>query len=190
MNPTRHKHLRAVWASVGCAVLVAPAAAAATELRLSGGASAAGTEWPGDVAGWTSLKLGVRFVDLVGVFAQGRLGYALVDDRILSLISVGAELHGRIGPTRPYVLLAALHQHEETRQLVYDDPVASVFGIGDGIRHRAGGELGLGIEIPFYRKDPVEAFVGVDASAKIFPDDLGPMLYAGAGLSIGVNHAL
>jgi hypothetical protein len=33
-------------------------------------------------------------------------------------------------------------------------------------------------------------FGTVDASAKLFPDDLGPMVYAGGGLHLGMGYDL
>ncbi len=74
--------------------------------------------------------------------------------------------------------------------MVANDFGSALFGVGDGIRHRAGGEMGLGAELPVYVDGDLSLFAGIDATAKLFPDDLGPMLYVGGGATFGVGYAL
>jgi hypothetical protein len=180
-------------AGTACALAVfvaAPATARATDYQLALGASAAGSEWRGDAIGYSSLKTGLRFGDIAGPYLQGRVGYGTVDERLLTLLSLGGQIWGRIGGTRPYARLAFLHQHEESMSVVAGDFGSALFGVGDGIRHRAGGELGAGLDIPLVRRDDLTLFGTVDASAKLFPDDLGPMVYAGGGLHLGMGYDL
>src|SRR5262245_233899 len=92
--------------------------AEAGDFRVEIGSTAAGTEWRGDGAGDGWLKLVYRFIDLIGLYVQGYEGYGLVDDRMLTLLSIGGQVWGRIGPTRPYGRLGFLHQHEESLSVV------------------------------------------------------------------------
>lgn len=164
--------------------------AEAGDIRTEVGASAGGTGWRGDAIGYTSLKLGYRFIDVIGLYGQGQLGYGVVDERMLTCLSLGAQAWARLGITRPYARLSFVHQHEESLSVVAGDVGSAIFGIGEGIRHRAGGELGLGLDIPFAERDSWEFYAAADAWAKWFPDDLGPAIYAGGGASLGVNYAL
>lgn len=164
--------------------------AEAADFQLELGADAAGSEWRGDFTGSGSLKLGFRFIDLLGFYFQGREGYGLVDQRMITQLALGGQIWGRLGPTRPYARLAALHQHEESLSVVAGDVGTMLLGIGDGIRHRFGGELGVGLQVPFWKKRDLQFFAGVDVYAKLIPDDLGPLVQAGGGLSLGLNYAL
>lgn len=164
--------------------------ASATDFQLTVGADAAGSEWRGDFAGSGSLKLGFRFVDLIGVYFQGREGYALVDQRFITQLALGTQIWGTLGVTRPYARLAVVHQHEESLAVVAGDVGSMLIGIGDGIRHRFGGELGAGLDVPFYKKRDLSFFAGVDVYAKLLPDDLGPLVQAGGGFNLGMSYAL
>ena len=173
-----------------CAMLSGADSAHAHDFQLEMGADATGTEWRGDFVGSGSLKLGFRFVDLVGVYVQGREGYGLVDQRMITELALGTQVWGRLGITRPYARLAAFHQHEESLAVIAGDVSSMFLGIGDGIRHRFGGELGVGLHIPFWKKKDLSFLAGVDAYAKLTPDDLGPWVQAGGGFSLGMNYAL
>ena len=76
------------------AVVVYAPHADPAELRASGSASALGTSWRGDVAGYGGVEIGARFFGLVGPYVSGALGIGSVDDRMLTAISVGAQLWG------------------------------------------------------------------------------------------------
>jgi hypothetical protein len=172
------------------ASLLTTVEARAGDFRLEVGSTAAGTEWRGDVAGYGSLKLGYRFIDLIGLYVQGQEGYAIVDQRMLTLVSIGGQVWGRIGPTRPYGRLGFLHQHEESLSVVVDDVGGAIFGVGDGIRHRFGGEVGVGLDVPFFEREKVVLYAAIEGSAKIFPDELGPKVYAGGGVSFGSSFLI
>jgi hypothetical protein len=154
------------------------------------GAAGAASSWQGDGAAYGSLKLGLRFADLVSIHYLGKLGYGGVDTRMLTFLSLGAQVWGRIGTLRPYARIAAVHQHEEPVQAIEDDRWGALFGVGDGIRHRMGGEGGLGVDIPLYRRKAVELFSSVEGSIDWFPDPRGPEWYGGGGVAIGVNYIL
>lgn len=165
--------------------------AEAADFRLELGTTAAGTTWRGDVATYGHLKLGFRFFDLFGPYVQGQEGYGVVDQRLLTLVALGMQIWTPpLGPVRLHGRMAFVHQHEESLSVVAGDFGSALFGIGDGIRHRAGGEAALGVDLPLWSRNDFELFGAVDASAKLFPDDLGPIVYAGGGLTLGFNYAL
>ncbi len=164
--------------------------ASAAEFQLEVGADAAGTEWRGDVVSSGSLKLGFRFMDMLGVYFHGREGYGLVDQRMMTQLALGAQIWGRLGITRPYARLSAIHQHEESLAVIAGDVGSMFLGIGDGIRHRFGGELGLGLQVPFWERKDLSFFAGGEGYAKLMPDDLGPFVQAGGGFNLGLTYAL
>ncbi len=168
---------------------VAPAAARAGELQLAFGAAGEATTWEGDSAVYSSLQVGWRFRDLVSVDFLGRLGYGAVDDRMLTYLSVGAELWGRLGSTRPHLRLGLVHQHEEPVAAIDADPFGAALGVGDGIRHRAGGQISAALDVPIGRLWRRPLFVSAGAQVTSFPDDRGPDLYWGAGASLRWNWA-
>lgn len=171
-------------------VLSGSRAASAGDFQLALGAAGAGTEWRGDAAVYSSLELGYRFADIVGIYAMGRLGYGSVDERMLTLLGIGAQIWGRIGVVRPYARLGFAHQHEESLVVVRDDVGGALFGVGDGIRHRAGGDAAIGVDVPFFRRDHVELFGTVEGYALWFPNTQGPNVYAGGGVGIGMSYWL
>jgi hypothetical protein len=134
--------------------------------------------------------VGYCFGDLVAVDTVGRLGYGTVDDRVITYLSVGGTLYGRLGRVRPYVRLAVVHQHEEPMPGLRNDPFGAVFGVGDGIRHRGGLGSSLGLDVPVQRINSTEIVLGVDTSGVWFPDPRGPKLYAGGSLWLGLNFGL
>jgi hypothetical protein len=181
-----------VWLAVAMLALTMTARSAeAADFRLEVGTTAAGTSWRGDAATYGHLKLAFRFFDLFGPYGQGHLGYGVVDERLLTLLALGAQIWTPpLGPARIHGRLAFLHQHEESISVVAGDYASALFGIGDGIRHRAGGEAGLGVDLSLWTRNDFELFGAVDASAKLFPDDLGPLVYVGGGLHLGFNYTL
>lgn len=185
--------LASIFTSVAAAAIAlaaAPSSASATELQVAVAAGGETSTWRSDAAAFGSLKLGVRFADLVGIYALGRLGYANVDERMLTLVELGGQLWGRLGPTRPFVRLALTHQHEETLASVKAEPGGAIFGVGDGIRHRAGGELGVGLDYVFKQTKSIGWFASGEGVFSLFPDPRGPVFYGGANVGLGFNYAL
>jgi hypothetical protein len=171
-------------------VLAMPTRAAAGEIQVATGPGAYASSWRTDATFGQALKVGYRFADLVAVDALGRLGYGTVDQRAITYLSVGGTLYGRLGPLRPYVRLAVVHQHEEPSPGVRADPYGTVFGVGDGIRHRAGFGSSLGVEYVVQKMKHLDLFVGLDTSGVWFPDPRGPKIYAGGALWLGLNFGL
>ena len=168
-----------------------PAPASAGEIQIASGPGAYASTWRGDGTFGQALKLGYRFADRIAIDTIGRLGYGTVDDRVITYLSLGGTLYGRIGPVRPYVRLAFVHQHEEPSPGVRADPYGTVFGVGDGIRHRAGFGSSLGLDLPVQKtKSGTEVTIGIDTSGVWFPDPRGPKLYAGGALWLGLAFGL
>ncbi|MEZ4295267.1 MAG: hypothetical protein R3B70_09860 [Polyangiaceae bacterium] len=167
-----------------------PRPASAGDFRLNVSLSGAGSEWRDDGAVWGGLGLGYRFFDLVGVYALGRLGYGSVDQRMLTLLALGAQIWGRLGPTRPYARIAFIHQHEEPVAAVEQNVGGAVFGVGDGIRHRAGAEGALGLDWTFYEKLPWSLFANAEASFAGLPNSSGPGFYVLGSVGLGVHYTL
>lgn len=176
-------------AALGLA-LSAPLPARATDVRLNLSLSGAGSEWRSDAAAWGGLGLGARFLDLIGIYALGRFGYGSVDQRMLTLLAIGAQIWGRLGPTRPYARIAFIHQHEEPIPAVEQNVGGAIFGVGDGIRHRGGAEGALGVDWTFYQKLPWSVFANAEASFAGFPNSSGPGWYILGGVGLGIHYTL
>jgi hypothetical protein len=157
------------------------------DVQIVAGSQLQASTWRGDIASANFARFAYRFADLAGIYAHGRLGYATVDTRFLTQVSLGLQLWGKIAGLRPYVRLGGLHQHEETLSVIANNYLKAVFGIGDGIRHRAGGELGVGLEVPFFKRKNTTFFAGSDFSTQWFPDNLGPQWYWNVGTILGVS---
>lgn len=196
MSPSRRRGLRRVlhafflFLVLFLGVALAPSAAEAGEIQLASGPGVYGSSWRGDSSFGQALRVGYRFGDLVAIDSVGRLGYGTVDERVITYLSLGGTLYGRIGRVRPYVRLAFVHQHEEPLPGVREDPFGTVFGVGDGIRHRGGFGSSLGLDLPVYKGKSTELVVGIDTSGVWFPDPRGPKLYAGGALWLGLNFGI
>jgi hypothetical protein len=185
------KHVVPLLAAAAIAIATLwPRAAHAHDARLNISLSGAGSEWGSDAAAWGGLGLGFRFFDLVGIHAIGRFGYGTVDQRMLTLLAIGAQIWGRIGPTRPYARIAFIHQHEEPIAAVEQNIGGAIFGVGDGIRHRGGAEGALGVEWPFFQRLPWGLFASAELSFAGFPNSSGPGWYFLGSLGFGVQYTL
>ena|SRR5688572_7228608 len=162
----------------------APAAAHAGELQIALGAAGEATTWEGDSAVYSSLQIGWRFRERVSIDFLGRLGYGQVDDRMLTYFSVGAGLWGRWGSTRPHLHLGVVHQHEEPIAVLEANPFEALLGVGDGIRHRAGGQISAAIDLPIGRLWRHPLFLSLGLQATRFIDDRGPGVQWGAGVGL------
>ena len=86
------------------ALLLVPSTAHAIEAQVATGPVANGSNWRTDGALSQSLKLGIRFADIASIDAVSRFGYATVDDRTLTYLSLCSTLYGRIGGfARPFI---------------------------------------------------------------------------------------
>ncbi|MBU52796.1 MAG: hypothetical protein CL920_29240 [Deltaproteobacteria bacterium] len=171
-------------------LLAIPSHAKAGDLRASLGIGGAGTEWRGDGVACTQLKLGYRHWGFLGVFTDINLDYAAVDQRFITLISLGIQAWGKIGKFRPFGRLLILHQHEESLSVIAGDFIKAILGVGDGIRHRGGIGFAVGTEYEFLKKGKWVFFLSGEAFLKWFPGDMGPVMYAGGRLAIGFNYGI
>ena len=191
MSPsTRRFFARTAPALLALAALSMPGSASAGEIQVAAGPGVYGSSWRGDATGGSALRLGYRFADVIAVDYIGRLGYGTVNDRVITYLSLGATVYGRVWKLRPYARLAFVHQHEESTSAVKDDPWGATFGVGDGIRHRGGGGTSLGLDLPLMKTKVVELTLGIDSSAAYFPDPRGPKVYAGGALWLGMNFGI
>ncbi|MBX3201722.1 MAG: hypothetical protein KF850_17050 [Labilithrix sp.] len=167
-------------------------ARAGAEVQVASGPVVQGSSWRGDAALAQSLKLGVRFKEIVAIDALTRLGYATVDQRVLTYLSLGASLYGKLagGRLRPFGRLALVHQHEEPMSAYRHDPFGALFGVGDGIRHRGGFAGSLGTDLVIARGASSAFLLGVDVNSTWFPDPRGPAVYFGGGLWAGLDYSL
>lgn len=167
-----------------------PRTASAADFYVEGTMLGEGSTWRGDGLIQGGIRSGFEFGDIVGVEAQARIGYGAVDERILELIGIGTKLSIPIKPISPHLRLAALHQHEEPAAAASEDPFGAAVGVGDGIRHRFGGEGAIGVDWFFAKVKRVTFQATVEAYGDVFPDKKGPLFYGGGGLAIGLQYKI
>lgn len=147
-----------------------------------GGSSA----WSGDPVTYGGLTLGLRLYQIFTPFAQGRLGYGRIDQRLLTLLSLGLCAGGYIGDRfYPRGFISFSHQHEESMASVDEEPGGAIFGVGAGIRHRAGVQLGAGFDIVLQRTPQYEVTAGPEISTLFMTYSTGPGFYGMIGLVAG-----
>jgi hypothetical protein len=172
---------------VALALLTGPASAGELDMNL--GLQATTTGWPDDNGGGPMLEAGWWFRPWLAATFVGKSQYATVDDRIMSYFSVNAALRRELGPVRLTGSLGVVHQHEESRAAIMEQPVQSLFGVGDGIRHRMASRAGFSLGLPFSTHDHGDYFVALDIDGTVFADtDRGPRWMTSAGLSIGFTY--
>jgi hypothetical protein len=172
-------------------VMMLAASASAGELDLDAGLTATTTAWPGDHGGGAALDASWWFRDWIGASFVAKEQYATVDDRLLSYFSINVAARHPAGPLRLTGTLGIVHQHEEPRSALMDAPFEAALGVGDGIRHRAGGRAGVQLALPVKQLAHGDVYVALDLDATVFADDdRGPRWMAGAGLAIGFTRRL
>jgi len=149
-----------------------------------------GSSWSGDFAGGGLLRLGYRFKRVVSLDFVGWEQLATVDQRMDTGLTFGVTGFIPLQRVRPSLRVFAIHQHEEGTVSVSQNAGGFLFGIGSGIRHRAGGGLTLGAEIPFLKRGQLEWVVLAELQGIWFPDPLGPTFYYGGNIGIGFNYSI
>jgi hypothetical protein len=163
----------------------------AHEIVVASGGGMLASTWRGDVAAYAPLWLGYRYKRLVSLDALTRLGYATVDQRVLTYLSLGGTIWAHLGKVQPYFRLALVHQHEESRAAIDADPHGALFGVGNGIRHRGGYAASTGFLVPLQRARRLgHWYVGLETWATYFPDNRGPAIYAGGSGWLGFAFRL
>jgi hypothetical protein len=171
----------------------APAAATDVEAVAAGGAAAYASTWRGDFGAGATIRAGARFAHWIQPDVQLGESFATVNERMNTALTIGISLFLPLDSVRPYLRLYAIHQHEEGLVSVEYTPGGFLFGIGPGIRHRAGGGLELGVELPMHRSLSGRATTALfaEVNADYFPDPtLGPSAYAGLDVGIALDYLL
>ncbi len=175
-----------VLALAAGASLLPVAVAHAGELDLNVGLQATTTEWPEDHGGGASLDLGYWFTEHFGVKFIGKEHYAVVDDRLMTYLSLNAAAHHELGRVKVTGAAGVVHQHEETRETLMEAPFSAALGIGDGIRHRAGGRAGVSLGVPVFAYSRGEGYLAFDLDVTMFTEDTrGPRWMSSGGVSFG-----
>ncbi len=175
---------------LGLFILTVSAVAKAGEIQVDAGTTLLGSSWQGDFAGGGLLRLGYRFARVVSIDFVGWEQMAIVDERFDTGLTFGVTGFIPLKRVRPSLRIFAIHQHEEGAVSVAQTPGGFIFGIGSGIRHRAGGGLTLGAEIPLGKNKDLEWILFAELQSIWFPDALGPTFYYGGNLGIGFNYSL
>lgn len=173
---------------VGVAAVVKPPR---VELLARLGIAAGASSWRGDPVGYGALAIGLRLFRALTVFGMARMGYAPVDERILTMLSLGLEGGYPIrGKYYPYARLGFVHQHEESVAAAASDPLATPLGIGTGIRHRAGLQAGVGCDFVVRRGRRGDLTLGPEVTVAYLSYSSGPHFYGLVGLQAGGSLAL
>jgi hypothetical protein len=163
--------------------------ARAGELDLDLGGQATTTAWRDDHGGGAALAATWFFRPWLGAAFVGKEQYATVDDRFLSYFSVNAVVRHPLGRLRVLGMLGVVHQHEEPRAVIMEQPLESALGVADGIRHRYATRAGVSLALPFRAHDHGDYFVSLDLDGTLFGDnDKGPRWMTSAGLSLGFTY--
>jgi hypothetical protein len=176
-------------------LLLVTGSASAGEVRASFGPSAGVSSWRADYAAGTAFRASYKFGRRVSADFGTGFGYGTVDNRFVTQILVGLSLYQPVGSVRFALGAFGMHQHEESVASARKEPVGVVFGVGDGIRHRAGVGTSLGLEVPLIqsRKNDVlvsEWFGGVAVDGAYIFHGTGPTYTGAARLSLGFSYVL
>ncbi|MDC3961748.1 hypothetical protein [Polyangium jinanense] len=149
------------------------------------------TDWRTDVTGYGGFAVGLRLFGIVTPFAEGRLGYGTVDQRLLTFLSLGVRAGWQATPrVYPRAHVGFVHQHEESMASVAEEPFGAVLGIGPGIRHRAGVQFGLGCDFTLLRRSKFTLALGPELVGAYLGYSSGPNLYGFVGANLGAHFAL
>lgn len=184
-----------VRCTAACALTVALALpsreALAADVSFELAAAASRSTWRSDYAGGAQARAAVRFANVVALDVVTWEQLARVDRRVNTGLTLGVTGFLPMDGVRPFLRLFAIHQHEEAWVSIQDHPFGTVFGIGSGIRHRAGGGATLGVEIPLGAPAAMSFYVPLGTTVVWFPDaTLGPSAYVGVHGGLGVTFDL
>lgn len=176
----------------GIAGLVGPNRQAASGYHVETGSvpfTATGPSYGGGVLGRVTVH-GERFA----FDTHAREVLSAEDTRLVGALFIGA----RYTPPSPlHVRLGFAHNHETPIDVFKAEPVSSVLGTADGIRHRSGLELGVGASTGLSERwsflGGLQERLGVEADLGFawLPDHNGPHSYVYLDLtgSLGVGPA-
>ena len=144
---------------------------------------------PGQAAWGGTAAVGVTFRIFSWLRPEVLVGYGLYDGpfELVTLIRAGTRLELPLAfPFRPYLWVAFAHNHEVGVDMVGQHPFETMLGTSEnGVTHRTGGELGLGLSYDFvqFRRGAIGFRVNLRASAALFTTP-GP-LYGDLVSSLG-----
>ncbi len=168
---------------------IASHGARAGELDLDLGLQATTTQWDGDRGGGPALSAAWLFRPWIGASFVGKEHYAKIDDRLMSYFSVNAVFRRAFHRLRLSGSVGLVHQHEEPKTAIDAMPLASAFGVADGIRHRMASRAGVQLAIPFRDRTRGDWYIGLDLDATVFAEATrGPRWMTSAGVSVGFTH--
>jgi hypothetical protein len=163
--------------------------ATAGELDLNLGLQTTHTAWDDDHGGGPTLAATYLFRPWIGMSFIGKEHYGTVDDRLMSYYSFNAVFRTEIERFRLTGNAGVVHQHEETRAAIEAQPLASIFGVADGMRHRMASRAGAQLALPFRDRAKGDWYLGLDIDVTYFAEeDRGPRWMTSIGLSIGFTH--
>jgi hypothetical protein len=186
---------RTCGSAIVLALVMAPQDARATEIEATaaGGITGYASTWHGDYGIGGTLRLGARIGRVVQPDIQVWESFASINERANTQLSLGVSAFVPLPAVHPFARFYVFHQHEEGLVSVENTPGGFLFGIGPGIRHRAGGGLMFGLELPMrvFRSDRLTTPFFAEVKADYFPDNtLGPTAYVGLDVGIGLNYLL
>ncbi|MCC6646189.1 MAG: hypothetical protein IT374_11525 [Polyangiaceae bacterium] len=177
--------------ALALACLLCPRAARAVEVGADAAPSAGASTWRGDLVAGGQLRLAARFARVIAVDFVGWEMFGSVDRRANTGLTLGATGFLPLGRVTPFARLFVLHQHEEGWVSVTHQPMGTLFGIGAGIRHRAGGGATLGVEVPMGGQRGRSWHLSGGATTAWFPDAvIGPAAYFVGFFGVGGNLEL
>lgn len=163
--------------------------AVAGDIALDGSFAVRRSTWRGDWLAGPRLAGGYRIDGVAGPDFGVWTEMGAVDTRLNTGISVGfniALLPEK--PRRPTARLYGVHQHEEGLVSVLEHPWTTTFGIGPGIRHRAGAGAKVGVELDLQEREGRRGrwVYVVDLDTTWFPETLlGPRWTVGLSAGFG-----
>lgn len=161
----------------------------AGELDMNLGLQATHTAWDDDHGGGPTLTASYLFRPWIGISFLGKEHYGTVDDRLMSYFSLNAIFRVPIDRFRLSGTAGFVHQHEQTRAAIEAQPLASAFGVADGMRHRMASRAGAQLALPFRDRAKGDWYIGLDLDATYFAEeDRGPRWMTSIGLSVGFTH--
>lgn len=172
-------------------------------------AVASAATWPADLHLGTGAGVGAYGGETgLGGFGVGRLLFRpQLGERVPLAVDIGARtglLAGdlrevtqiaaglRWEPGLPYLRAGLIHAHETPWAILKEQPIQSIAGTAQGIRHRSGLELALGLHPTLVFNESDGRFGAfVEIAAVVLPDDTGPPVYGqlDLGLSVGLGRA-
>ena len=170
-------------------LLLGAGTARAGELDLNLGLQSTHTAWDNDRGGGPTFGATYLIRPWIGGSFIAKEHYGTIDERLMSYYSLNLVLRTSFDRFRLSGNTGIVHQHEETRAAFEDQPLASLFGVADGMRHRMATRAGAQLALPFRDRAKGDWYVALDLDATYFAEeDRGPRWMTSIGLSIGFTH--